>query len=274
MDTHCRIPPTVLSIAGSDSGGGAGIQADLKTFAALGVYGCTVLTAVTAQNTRGVRGAEEISTGMVARQIDAVLEDIPLRAVKTGMLSGVALIETVAGKIREHRMKNYVLDPVMVAKSGDSLLDPEAKAAVCELLFPLARVVTPNGLEAEALSGCRVRNLEDAKRVARQLLELGADAVVVKGGNFEPDAADVLAMRAGEELILRTERIDTQNLHGAGCTFSAAIAAFLARGADIGDAVHQAKAYVTEALRHSYPVGGGRGPLNHFWDFAPRSDET
>lgn len=268
MELGPRHPPVALTIAGSDSGGGAGIQADLKTFAALGVYGCSVLTAVTAQNTQGVRGAEEISAEMVAEQIDAVVDDIPIRAFKTGMVSSVGLIETIAARIERHRMKNYVLDPVMVAKSGDSLLLPEAKEAVRKLLFPLARVATPNGFEAEALSGGPVRNLEEAKRAAERLLELGAEAVVVKGGNFQPEAADVLALRSGEVRVLRTERIDSSNLHGTGCTFSAAITAFLARGVDVADAVHQAKAYVTEALRHSYPVGRGRGPVSHFWQWS------
>jgi len=273
MNVGHSIPPVALTIAGSDSGGGAGIQADMKTFAALGVYGCSVLTAITAQNSQGVRCAEEVSARMVAEQMDAVLEDIPVAAFKTGMVSSVELIETIAAKIEHYGMKNYVLDPVMVAKSGDPLLLPEAREAVKQLLFPLARVATPNGFEAEALSGVAVRNLEEAKRAAQRLLELGAEAVVVKGGNFEPEAADVLALRSGELRVLRTERINTPNLHGTGCTFSAAITAFLAQGVDVGDAVHQAKAFVTEALRHSYPVGRGRGPVNHFWAVSLGSHE-
>ncbi len=265
-DFSADSPPIVLTIAGSDSSGGAGIQADLKTFVALNCYGCSVLTAITAQNTQGVRAAEETPLGLVKRQIDAVMEDLEIKAVKTGMLASAAMIETVAAKIKQWRIPNYVLDPVMIAKSGDVLLAPEAKEAVCHCLFPLARVATPNRFEAESLSGIRIATLEDSQAAARKLLEFGTDLVVVKGGAFEADAADVAASADGTLSILRSERIETTSVHGTGCTFSAAIAAFLAHGREPIEAVRQAKIYVTEALRHAYPVGRGKGPVNHFWE--------
>lgn len=260
-----EFPPVVLTIAGSDSGGGAGIQADLKTFAALDCYGCSVLTAITAQNTQGVWAAEETSINLVQRQIDAVMEDLGVKAAKTGMLAGATMIETVAAKIAQWRIPNYVLDPVMIAKSGDPLLAPEAKEAVCRCLFPLAKIATPNRFEAEALSGIRIATLEHSKTAARRLLEYGAELVVVKGGAFEADAADIAAGADGTLAILRSERIETANVHGTGCTFSAAITAYLAHGEEPIEAIRKAKIYVTEALRHAYPVGRGKGPVNHFW---------
>lgn len=261
--------PSALTIAGSDSGGGAGIQADLKTFAALGVYGCSVITAVTAQNTLGVQGAQDITPDMVRLQIDAVLQDISIRAVKTGMLSNREVIETVAGRLTAHRVSHYVLDPVMVAKSGDPLLAPGAKDAVKECLFPLALVATPNRFEAEALTAISICNRDDARRAAEKLLEFGADTVVVKGGHFDETAADIVVSRSGRMEIIETELIHTNNIHGAGCTFSAAIAAYLALRYEVFEAIYLAKKYITEGLKHSYPVGKGRGPIHHFWNCRP-----
>ena len=257
--------PSVLTIAGSDSSAGAGIQADLKTFAALGVYGTCAITAVTAQNTLGVTAVQEMPPGIVAAQIDAVVTDIRPDAVKTGMLAGAAIIEVVAAKLREHGLPNLVVDPVMVAKSGDRLLREDAVAALRELLLPLATVVTPNLPEAEALTGRPVRSGEDVRRAAEEIVRLGAQAVVVKGGHLESaEAIDVLydgrAFREYSAL-----RIKTTSTHGTGCTFASAIAACLARGMPLADAVAEAKVYLTEALRRAYPIGGGHGPVHHFW---------
>jgi hydroxymethylpyrimidine/phosphomethylpyrimidine kinase len=257
--------PSVLTIAGSDSSAGAGIQADLKTFAALGVYGTCAITAITAQNTLGVSAVQEVPLGVVAAQIDAVVTDIRPDAVKTGMLAGAPIIEVVAVKVREHGLPNLVVDPVMVAKSGDRLLREDAVAALRELLLPLATVVTPNLPEAEALTGRPVRSDEDVRRAAEEIVRLGARAVVVKGGHRESaEAVDVLYDgKAFREYS--APRIETASTHGTGCTFASAIAACLARGMPLADAVGEAKAYLTEALRRAYPIGGGHGPVNHFW---------
>jgi hydroxymethylpyrimidine/phosphomethylpyrimidine kinase len=267
MSIEPPVPPAALTIAGSDSCSGAGIQADLKTFTALNVYGCTVLTAITAQNTQEVRGAEEVSPHIIEMQMDAILADIPIHSAKSGMLSSVPIIEAVAGKISHYAETNYVLDPVMVAKSGDLLLNERAIDAIKSLLFPLALVVTPNRFEAEKITGIKIGKMDDAKRAADKMLELGAQHVVVKGGSAEPDAADIIASSDTDGFrMLGTERIATHNDHGSGCTFSAAIAAYLARGKGVPEAIRLAKVFVTEALRHSYPIGKGRSPLNHFWN--------
>jgi hydroxymethylpyrimidine/phosphomethylpyrimidine kinase len=257
--------PSVLTIAGSDSSAGAGIQADLKTFAALGVYGTCAITAITAQNTLGVSAVQEMPPGIVAAQIEAVVTDIRPDAVKTGMLASGPIIEVVAAKVREHSLPNLVVDPVMVAKSGDRLLREDAVAALRELLLPLATVVTPNLPEAEALSGRPVRTDEDVRAAAEAIVRLGARAVVVKGGHRESaEATDVLYEgKAFREYT--APRIETASTHGTGCTFASAIAACLARGLPLADAVSEAKAYLTEALRRAYPIGGGHGPVNHFW---------
>jgi len=257
--------PTVLTIAGSDSGAGAGIQADLKTFAALGVYGTSAITAITAQNTLGVTAVQEVPPGMVAAQIDAVVGDIRPDAVKTGMLASAPIIEVVAAKVREHGLTNLVVDPVMVAKSGDRLLREDAVAALRDLLLPLCAVVTPNLPEAEVLAGHSIGSDEDARRAAEEIVGLGAGAVVVKGGHRgTPEAVDVLydgnAFRE-----YSAPRIDTTSTHGTGCTFASAIAAYLARGEPLAEAVGQAKEYLTEALRRAYPIGGGHGPVHHFY---------
>lgn len=255
-----------LTIAGSDSGGGAGIQADLKTFTALGVYGMSVVTSITAQNTLGVSGIYDLPPEFVKSQLIAVLSDIGVDAVKTGMLSTTEIIEVVCQSLREYSVKRLVVDPVMRAKSGDRLLKPEAERALRSSLFPLAMLVTPNIPEAEALTGRQISTIEDMKECARIILDDGPQAVLVKGGHHEgiPAAIDIL-FDGRNFYAFVSPRIVTKNTHGTGCTFSAAIAAYLSRGEDLLEAVSQAKAYVTEAIRHSFSLGNGHGPLNHFW---------
>ncbi len=253
-----------MTIAGSDSGAGAGIQADLKTFAAFGVYGTSVLTAITAQNTLRVTDVLELPTTLVASQIDAIVSDIGTDAVKTGMLSSSAIIDVVADKLREHRLANVVVDPVMVAKSGDKLLQDEAVEALRTRLIPLATVVTPNAPEAQVLTGRKVESLDDARTAAGELVAMGARVAVVKGGHLQGPATDI--MYDGREFRAFThQRIDTTSTHGTGCTFASAVAAGLARGTPVRDAVSQAKAYVTAAIRNAFPMGKGHGPLNHFY---------
>ncbi|MCH8921203.1 MAG: bifunctional hydroxymethylpyrimidine kinase/phosphomethylpyrimidine kinase [Chloroflexi bacterium] len=256
--------PSVLTIAGSDSSAGAGIQADLKTFAALGVYGTCAITAITAQNTRGVNAVQETPPGIVAAQIDAVAADIRPDAIKTGMLASAPIIEVVAAKVREYGLPNLVVDPVMVAKSGDRLLRDDAVTVLRDLLLPLAAVVTPNLPEAEVLAGFAIDSDEDVRRAAKEIVGLGARAVVVKGGHREAaEAVDVLY----DGTTFRdysAPRIDTTSTHGTGCTFASAIAAYLARGEPLAEAVGRAKEYLTEALRRAYPIGGGHGPVHHF----------
>jgi hydroxymethylpyrimidine/phosphomethylpyrimidine kinase len=253
-----------MTIAGSDSGGGAGIQADLKTFQALGVYGASTLTAVTAQNTLGVRAVHEIPTDIIAAQIDAVVEDIGVDAAKTGMLSSAEIIATVAERIRHWRLDRLVVDPVMVAKSGDRLLREDAVQALVRDLLPLAAVLTPNLPEAEVLVGRQLESDEDIRQAARDILDLGPRAVVMKGGHRQGDATDVF-FDGHAFHTFSAPRIETPNTHGTGCTFSAAISAGLARGMDVLDAVGAAKHYLTEAIRHSQPLGSGHGPVAHAW---------
>jgi hydroxymethylpyrimidine/phosphomethylpyrimidine kinase len=257
----------VLTIAGSDSGGGAGIQADLKTFSALGTYGASVITALTAQNTRAVTGIHDIPPEFVAAQLDAVFDDIDFAATKIGMLSRPEIIEVVADGLRRHGAANIVLDPVMVAKSGDRLLRAEAIAALKERLLPLAAVITPNLPEAAVLlDGKAVRDPAGMVAAAAALRELGPQAVLLKGGHLETsDSIDVLDDGA-EPITLAAPRIATRNTHGTGCTLASAIAALLARGQPLREAVQGAKAYVTEAIRAAdrLAVGHGHGPVHHF----------
>ena len=254
-----------LTIAGSDSGGGAGIQADLKTFAALQVYGTSAITAITAQNTCGVSAVQGIDPDMVAAQIRAVASDIGVHAAKTGMLFSAAIIKAVVAAITATGPYPLVMDPVMVATSGDRLLQPEAEASLQQELIPLATVVTPNLAETAVLVGRKVLSLEDMQAAAEQIIAQGARAVVVKGGHAINKATDVFYDGITMEL-LASEVIDTNNTHGTGCTFSAAICALLARGAPLRAAVQEAKAYITGALRHSLSVGRGSGPVGHFWN--------
>ena len=253
-----------MTIAGSDSGGGAGIQADLKTFQALGVYGASTLTAITAQNTVGVTAVHEIPTDIIAAQIDAVLEDIGVDSAKTGMLSSAAIIATVADRLRYWGIEQLVVDPVMVAKSGDRLLREDAVQALVQQLLPLALVLTPNLPEAEVLVGRPLLTDEAIRAAAREILEMGPRAVVMKGGHRTGPARDVLFDGRAFE-VFESERFDTPNTHGTGCTFSAAIAAGLAQGRSVRDAVAEAKHFVTEAIRHSSPLGHGHGPVAHDW---------
>ena len=261
-----RCIPAALTIAGSDSGGGAGIQADLKTFAALGVYGTCATTAVTAQNTEQVTRVFELPPDLVAAQIDAVVADIGADAVKTGMLASAEIIEVVAAKVREHGLQPLVVDPVMVAKSGDRLLREDAIDALRELLLPLATVLTPNLPEAEVLLGRPLATWDDVREGAKELVAMGARAVVIKGGHREGPATDILY--DGQEFREYTAtRVDTANSHGTGCTFASAIAAALAKGESVRVAVAMAKAYVTKALQSAYPVGRGHGSVHHFFRY-------
>jgi hydroxymethylpyrimidine/phosphomethylpyrimidine kinase len=257
-----------LTIAGSDSGGGAGIQADLKTFCSLHVYGATVITAVTAQNTLGVCGIEYLSPDLVAQQIDAVLSDIGAQACKTGMLGTAAIVRTVAARMRAHQVTNLVVDPVMVAKGGARLLDDDAVRALVDELLPQALVVTPNIKETEVLTGVAVKCEDDMLHAAAQLLKTGARHVIIKGGHLEGDATDLVYGKDGHA-FLRSPRIMTQCTHGTGCTFSAAITAYLARGLAVMDAIKCAKTYITQALLTARPLGRGHAPTNHFWNTPP-----
>jgi hydroxymethylpyrimidine/phosphomethylpyrimidine kinase len=255
--------PRALTIAGSDSGGGAGIQADLKTFSAFRVFGMSAITAVTAQNSVGVQGVENLSPAFVARQIESVLSDFGADAAKCGMLSTAAIIDAVATTIAAHRLENLVVDPVMVAKSGDALLQPDARDALIGRILPLALVVTPNLPEAEALTGIPVTTREDMEEAARRIHAMGPRSVLVKGGHLKGDAVDVL-WNGRALTTFSVARIDSLNTHGTGCTFSAAIAAGLARGNVLPEAVREAKAYVTRAIQEGFQAGRGVGQLRHF----------
>jgi hydroxymethylpyrimidine/phosphomethylpyrimidine kinase len=261
-----KIIPRALTIAGSDSGGGAGIQADLKTFTALNVYGMSVITSITAQNTQSVIGISDTSPDFVELQVDAVVGDIGVDAVKTGMLSNERIVLSVAKKIKQYGIEKLVVDPVMRAKGGDPLLKKEAEIALKDELLPLAYIVTPNIFEAELLSGIRVRSVEDMNLAANKISALGPKNVLVKGGHLDstPEAIDVL-FDGNEFHKYRAPRINTKNTHGTGCTYSAAICAGIAKGFHILDAVEDAKEYVTQAIRNSFNLGKGHGPLNHFW---------
>jgi hydroxymethylpyrimidine/phosphomethylpyrimidine kinase len=257
--------PIVLTIAGSDSSAGAGIQADLKAISANGGYGASVITAITAQNTRGVTAAAEVDLDLIRAQADAVFGDLQVAAVKTGMLASAGVIATVAKVLRDHRPPHYVLDPVMISKTGFRLLQPEAISALDELLLPLATLVTPNVHEAKALTGLEVRTPAQAEAAGRKMVAAGARAVLVKGGHLEEQrATDILVTREGVR-VFTGEPLDAVHTHGTGCTYSAAIATQLAHGRPLEDAIVRAKAYVTEAIRGGLPVGQGIGPTDHFF---------
>jgi hydroxymethylpyrimidine/phosphomethylpyrimidine kinase len=257
--------PRALTIAGSDSGGGAGIQADLKTFSAFRVYGASVLTAITAQNSIGVHGVVNLPPEFVARQLDVVLGDIGADAAKTGMLSTAPIIRAVADRMRAHGLRRLVVDPVMVAKSGDPLLEPDARAALVEAILPLALVVTPNLPEAAALAEFPVATLEEMEAAARRIHTLGPAWVLVKGGHLKDDPVDLL-FDGRTVTRLSAARVNTPHTHGTGCAYSAAIAAGLARGQGVPDAVAEAKRYVTAAIRAGFALGRGVGTLRHFID--------
>jgi hydroxymethylpyrimidine/phosphomethylpyrimidine kinase len=257
--------PTALTIAGSDSGGGAGIQADLKTFAAHGVYGTSVITALTAQNTIGVAGVHVVPDDFVTAQIEAVAGDLGCDAVKTGMLANSTIVEAVAAAVTGLELPNLVVDPVMVAKSGDHLLDEEAVHAVRWTLLRLARVVTPNIPEAEVLAKMSIRSLADMREAATRIAALKPAAVVIKGGHLPgPEVVDVL-LEGTHFSEFTGPRIEGRNTHGTGCTFAAAITAHLAKGATLKEAVPAAKSYVEGAMRNGIPLGKGHRPLHHFW---------
>jgi hydroxymethylpyrimidine/phosphomethylpyrimidine kinase len=255
-----------LTIAGSDSGAGAGIQADLKTFAALGVYGTSVITAITAQNTVRVTEILELPPAIIEAQIDAVIRDIGCHAVKTGMIANAAIIEIVAAKIRQYDLPNLVVDPVMVAKSGDLLLRRSAVTALRSRLLPLATVVTPNIPEAEELTGLKLRNEQAIKDAARRICDMGAKTVVIKGGHRRGSAVDILYNGKGFKEFT-SPRIKTRHTHGTGCTFSAAIAAHLAQGFELEEAVALSKRYITGAIKTAFAIGSGHSPVHHFTRF-------
>ncbi len=255
-----------MTIAGSDSGAGAGAQADLKTFAAFGVYGTSVITAITAQNTQRVAQVMELPPAMIAAQMDAVIQDIGASALKTGMLANAEIITVVAEKIREHGLRNLVVDPVMVAKGGDILLRKDALETLRSRLIPLATIVTPNIPEAEELTGIAVTRMKDLKDAARRLMDMGAKNVVIKGGHRKGAAKDIFYDgKIFRELT--AARISTANTHGTGCTYSAAIAANLAKGRKLDKAVVEAKQFITRAIRNGFPIGNGHSPVHHFYRF-------
>ena len=261
--------PTVLTVAGSDSSGGAGIQADLKAIAACGGYGASVITALTAQNTCGVRAAEPVGPGMVRAQLDAVFDDLDVRAVKTGMLATAENVAVVAELAAAGRLPNLVVDPVMIAKGGDRLLREDAVSAIKAHLLPLAEVLTPNIPEAEVLAGGRIETLDDMRSAGRRIRAMGPRVVVVKGGHLGREVSgdqvvDVVCAADGE-FELRGPRIETRHTHGTGCTFASATAAQLARGVDVETALRTAREYLEGAIRQAPGLGAGHGPLNHFW---------
>lgn len=261
--------PRALTIAGSDSGGGAGIQADLKTFSALGVYGMTAITAVTVQNTKGVAGYEELSPQTVGDQIRAVVTDIGVDAAKTGMLASAAIVEAVADAVAETGVPNLVVDPVFMSKHGHALLAEDAVEALRSRILPLATVVTPNLPEASGLAGFPVRTADDMHKAAEAILAFGPKAVLVKGGHVGGDRSDDLFVEGERIVWVEGDRIDTPHTHGTGCVLSAAIAAHLARGDDLLTAVRKGKLFVTEAIRHALPLGQGIGPVDPLGGSAP-----
>ena len=252
-----------LTIAGSDSGAGAGVQADLKTFAAFGVYGISTITAITSQNTMGVHDALELPPQIIATQLDALAADFQINAIKIGMLSSTPIIETVVSKIKEYQLENIIVDPVMVAKGGDHLLRPDAVNSLISSLLPLALVVTPNAHEAEVLTSRKINTLDDAKYAAEAIYGLGARNVVVKGGHFGEDATDIF-FDGAEFFQFSSPRVHTQSTHGTGCTLSSAIASCIALEKPIYDSIRIAKNYVYNAILNAIPIGHGHGPLNHF----------
>ncbi len=263
-----------MTIAGSDSGGGAGIQADLKTYLAHHVFGMSAITSVTAQNTQGVLGIHDLPPDFVALQIRAVLDDLGTEVVKTGMLSNADIIHAVAQTLREYKIPYIVVDPVMRAKGGDPLLRPDAQEALIREMLPLATIVTPNLPEAEALTGLQIRSLDDMKEAARRIHALGPKTVLVKGGHLESSDRAIDLLYDGQVFHrYEADRIATRNTHGTGCTYASAIAANLALGYSLPEAVDRAKVYVTGAIRHGLPLGQGHGPLDHGFRIKPTQVE-
>lgn len=256
----------LLTIAGSDSCGGAGIQADLKTFSAHEVFGMSVITAVTAQNTEGVFAVQDISTDIIKKQIEVIFDDISVDAVKIGMVSKTETITTIAETLSKYKAENLVIDPVMVSKSGYHLLQPEAKEALIKNLIPMATVVTPNLPEAEVITEFKIDTIEDMKKAAKEINKMGPKYVLVKGGHLEGEAIDILY--DGKEFIYyNSPRINTKNTHGTGCTLSSAIASNLGKGLSITQSIENAKKYITTAIEKSFSIGKGVGPVHHFHNF-------
>ncbi len=255
----------VLTIAGSDSGGGAGIQGDLKAMSANGVYGMSVITSVTAQNTKGVTAIHDLPVAVIEQQLDAIFDDFEVSAVKTGMLSTAKIVEAVSRKLQQYQVSNLVVDPVMIAKSGHALLKEEAIDKVKSALIPLALVVTPNVHEAERLSGLEIRTLAVARQAAKVIHKLGCKYVLIKGGHLLVEKGTDLLYDGHFFNVYKTEFIETPHTHGTGCTYASTIAAQLAKGQSLPDAAQTAKRYVTEAIRHGLAIGHGKGPTNHFY---------
>ena len=269
MEMNSSTPPRVLTIAGSDSGGGAGIQADLKTFAALGAYGMSAVTAITAQNTLGVTAVAEVPLEVISDQIEAVVTDIGVDVVKTGMLSSSEIVACVVESVEKFELAPLVVDPVMVAATGAQLLQDEAVKSVKQRLIPLATVATPNVPEAEVLTGIEIESVDDMELAGGELLLMGVDAAVVKGGHLDDESGrvtDVLVTRNGVKQIT-SFRIETTSNHGTGCTFASAIAAHLARGSALDESVDSAQRYVWQAMANAQSIGQGNGPLNHMYAY-------
>lgn len=254
----------VLTIAGSDSCGGAGIQADLKTFSAHKVYGMSIITAVTAQNTQGVFAVHDIPTDMIKKQIEVIFDDIHVDAVKIGMVSKTETIKAIADTLSKYSVQNLVIDPVMVSKSGFHLLQPEAKEALINYLLPMATLVTPNLPEAEVITGLKISTLEDMKKSADLIRKIGPKYVLIKGGHLDGEATDIL-YDGNEFIYYNSPRINTKNTHGTGCTLSSAIASNLGNGLPMKEAIEKAKLYITGAIENSFPIGKGVGPVHHFY---------
>ncbi|MGC7872540.1 bifunctional hydroxymethylpyrimidine kinase/phosphomethylpyrimidine kinase [Desulfosporosinus sp. SYSU MS00001] len=262
-----------LTIAGSDSSGGAGIQADLKTFSAHGIFGMSVITAVTAQNTQGVFAVQDISREVIAAQIKAIFEDIEVDGLKIGMVSQISTIEVIAESLKNYSPQNIVLDPVMVSKSGYHLLNPEAEVTLIRKLLPLATIVTPNIPEAEVMTKMSIRNLPEMEEAATIICQMGAKNVLLKGGHLEDDSTDIL-YNGQDFKYYASKRIATKNTHGTGCTLSSAITSNLALGYSLDEAVSQAKEYITAAIEHSLDIGKGVGPTHHFYELYKKAGMT
>ena len=262
---RARVRKIVLTIAGSDSSGGAGIQADLKAIAAHGSYGASVVTAITAQNTTGVLRSEPVAASLVRDQLEAVFADLPVAAVKTGMLAGVEVVDVVGDVLARERPPAVVCDPVMISKSGFSLTDDACAEAIVRRIFPLASLVTPNVHEAEKLSGIRITAIETAVAAGRAMLADGAVAVLVKGGHLAASPGTDVLVTAGGVRELRTEWVDSDHTHGTGCTYASSIATLLAQGAGLEDAIERSKEFLTHAIRAGLAVGSGCGPTDPFW---------
>lgn len=257
-----KIP--TLTIAGSDSSGGAGIQADLKTFSAIGTYGMTVITAITAQNTVGVLAVEDLSIDIIKGQIEAIFEDIRPVALKIGMVSDEKIIKVIAKLLKSYKAENIILDPVMISKSGYSLLKSEAKKALIKELIPMAKIVTPNIPEAEEITSMKIENLDEMRIAGEKILSLGPEYVLMKGGHLKEEPIDLLIGKNSFK-ILKSKRINKKNTHGTGCTLSSAITAYIALGYTVDQAVELAKEYITGAIKHSFDIGKGIGPVHHFY---------